>query len=119
MESVLLAAAMMAASTNAAPVNAPAAGGALDQRCFRLMADLAEDQDPRVQGLGRMAAQYFLGRIDAADPGFDPDAAMDAPAPAGAERQQLLGRCGDAMQAGGRNFRSIGQQLAPRGRPTI
>lgn len=119
MESVLLAAAMMAASTNAVPGNDPVAGGALDQRCFRLMADLAEDRDPRVQGLGRMAAQYFLGRIDAADPGFDPDAAMDAPAPAGAERQSLLGQCGDAMQAGGRDFRTIGRQLAPRGRPTV
>ena len=119
MESVLLAAAMMAASTNAAPVNAPAGGAALDQRCFRLMADLAEDQDPRVQDLGRMAAQYFLGRIDAADPGFDSDAALDAPAPSGAERQRLLGQCGDAMQAGGRDFRTIGQQLTPRGRPTI
>ena len=120
MESVLLAAAMMAASTNAAPGNDLVAGAALDQRCFRLMADLAEDRDPRVQGLGRMAAQYFLGRIDAARPGFDPDAVLDAPVPSGEERQQLLGQCGDAMQAGGRDFRTIGQQLAPsRGRPTI
>ena len=118
MESVLLAAAMMAASTNAAPGNVPAAGAMLDQRCFRLMAELAGDRDPRVQGLGRMAAQYFLGRLDAADPGFDSDAVMDGPAPAGAERQQLLGQCGDAMQAGGRDFRTIGQQLAPRGRRT-
>ena len=119
MESVLLAAAMMAASTNAAPGNDPVAGPALDQRCFRLMADLAEDRDPRVQGLGRMAAQYFLGRIDAAEPGFDPDSAMEAAPPQGAERAQLLGRCGDAMQAGGRDFRSIGEQLTPRRRPTI
>ena len=119
MESVLLAAAMLAASTNAAPVDAPAAGAVLDQRCFRLMADLAEDRDPRVQGLGRTAAQYFLGRIDAAEPGFDPDAAMDSPVPAGAERQRLLGQCGDAMQAGGRDFRTIGRRLAPRGRPAV
>lgn len=119
MESVLLAAAMMAASTNAAPVNEPVAGAALDQRCFRLMADLAEDQDPRVQGLGRMAAQYFLGRLDSAHPGFDPDAAMDAPAPSGADRQQLLGQCGDALQAGGRDFRTLGHALAPRGRPAV
>jgi hypothetical protein len=119
MESVLIAAAMMAAST-VAPVNEPVTGAALDQRCFRLMADLAEDRDPRVQGLGRMAAQYFLGRIDAAEPGFDPDAMLEAAAPQGAERQTLLGRCGDAMQAGGRDFRTIGQQLAPsRRRPTI
>ena len=119
MESVLLAAAMLAASTNAAPVDAPAAGAVLDQRCFRLMADLAEDGDPRIRGLGRTAAQYFLGRIDAAEPGFDPDAAMDSPVPAGAERQQLLGQCGDAMQAGGRDFRTIGRRLAPRGRPAV
>ena len=119
MESVLLAAAMLAASTNAAPVDAPATGAVLDQRCFRLMADLAEDRDPRVQGLGRTAAQYFLGRIDAAEPGFDPDAAMDSPVPAGAERQRLLGQCGDAMQAGGRDFRTIGRRLAPRGRPAV
>ena len=83
MESVLLAAAMLAASTNAAPVDAPAAGAVLDQRCFRLMADLAEDGDPRIRGLGRTAAQYFLGRIDAARPGFDPDSALEAPAPFG------------------------------------
>ena len=119
MESVLLAAAMLAASTNAVPGNDPVAGGAFDQRCFRLMADLAEDRDPRVQGLGRMAAQYFLGRIDAANPGFDPDAIMDAPVPVGAERQQLLGQCGDAMQSGGRDFRTIGRQLAPQRRPTV
>jgi hypothetical protein len=118
MESVLLAAAMMAAST-VAPVSEPVAGPALDQRCFRLMADLAEDRDPRVQGLGRMAAQYFLGRIDAAETGFDADAAMEAAPPQGAEREQLLGRCGDAMQAGGRDFRSIGEQLAPPRRPTV
>ena len=119
MESVLIAAALLAAAPTQTPVNEPVSPAALDERCFRLMADLAEDRDPRVQGLGRMAAQYFLGRIDAADPGFDPDAAMDAPAPAGAERQQLLGQCGNAMQAGGRDFRTIGQQLAPRGRPTV
>jgi hypothetical protein len=118
MESVLLAAAMMAAST-IAPVNEPVSGPALNQRCFRLMADLAEDRDPRVQGLGRMAAQYFLGRIDAAQPGFDPASALEAEAPAGAERAQLLARCGDAMQAGGHDFRSIGEALVPRGRPTV
>jgi len=118
MESVLIAASLMAAAATLAPAQPPATAAALDQRCFRLMADLAEDQDPRIQSLGRVAAQYFLGRIDAAESGFDPDAALAAEAPAGAERDQLLGRCGDAMQAGGRDFRSIGEALAPRGRPT-
>ena len=118
MESVLLAAMITAAST-LAPANEPAAAAALDQRCFRLMADLAEDEDPRIRSLGRTAAQYFLGRIDAAAPGFDADAALDGPAPAGAARTRLLDACGDAMQAGGRDFRSIGRALAPPRRPTI
>ena len=116
MESVLLAAALLAAAPTQTPVNEPVSPVALDQRCFRLMADLAETEDPRIQSLGRMAAQYFLGRIDAAAPGFDPAAA--APAEPG-DRDQLLRRCGDAMQAGGRDFRSIGEALAPPRRPTI
>jgi hypothetical protein len=116
MESVLLAASMIMA---AAPTTEPAqAAAALDQRCFRLMGALARDEDPRIQSLGRTAAQYFLGRIDAAEPGFDPEAALAADAPSGAERDDLLGRCGDAMQAGGRDFRTIGQALtAPTRRP--
>jgi hypothetical protein len=113
MESVLIAA-LLAAASPSAP--AGDAATALDQRCFGLMAQLAEDDDPRVRSLGRVAAQYFLGRIDAASPGFDPAGA--APPRAG-ERQALLSRCGDAMQAGGRDFREIGEQLAvPRSRPS-
>jgi len=111
MESVLIAA-MIAAAPTPAPV--ADAATALDQRCFGLMAQLAEDDDPRVRSLGRVAAQYFLGRIDAASPGFDP---AEASAPAPGDRQALLRRCGDAMQAGGRDFRSIGQALAPGARP--
>jgi hypothetical protein len=118
MESVLLAA-MITAASPIAPANEPAVVAALDQRCFRLMADLAEDGDPRIRGLGRTAAQYFLGRIDAARPGFDSDAALEAPAPQGSERTRLLGACGNAMSAGGRDFRSIGEALAPPTRPTI
>lgn len=119
MESVLLAAALLAVAPTQTPVNEPVSPAALNERCFRLMADLAEAEDPRIQSLGRMAAQYFLGRIDAARPGFDSGAALDADAPEGGEREQLLVRCGDAMQAGGRDFRSIGEALAPPRRPTI
>ena len=111
MESVLIAA-MIAAAPTPAPV--ADAATALDQRCFGLMAQLAEDDDPRVRSLGRVAAQYFLGRIDAASPGFDP---AEASAPAPGDHQALLRRCGDAMQAGGRDFRSIGRALAPGARP--
>ena len=111
MESVLIAVVLAAAPTHAPVADAATA---LDQRCFGLMAQLAEDDDPRVRSLGRVAAQYFLGRIDSASPGFDP---AEAAAPAPRDHEALLRRCGDAMQAGGRDFRSIGQALAPPVRP--
>ena len=118
MESVLIAVSLMAAASTSAPAHSPDTDSALDRRCFRLMADLAEDSDPRIQSLGQTAAQYFLGRIDATDPGFDAAAWLHSAAPEGAERTELLSRCGDAMQAGGHDFRAIGQQLAaPARRP--
>ena len=114
MESVLLAA--LVAATPLASTEAPGAAAPLDIRCFQLMAELAEDEDPRTRSTGRIAAQYFLGRIDAAAPGAD----LAGAAPAGAgEREQLLRQCGEAMQAGGRDFRAIGETLAPPGRPTV
>jgi hypothetical protein len=113
MASVLIAA-LLAAAPPQAPANAPAPGPALDRACFALMAELADGDDPRMRPIGRIAAQYFLGRIDSADPAFD----AEAPLPASANRGDLLRRCGDAMQAGGRDFRSIGEALAPAARPT-
>ena len=112
MESVLIAVVLAAASPSAPAADAATA---LDQRCFGLMAQLAEEDDPRVRSLGRVAAQYFLGRIDAAAPGFDPE---NAAPPEPGDHSALLRRCGDAMQAGGRDFRSIGQALAPGSRPS-
>ena len=108
MDSVLIAA-LFAAASPVAPVED---ANALDIRCFSLMAQLAEEDDPRVRSLSRVAAQYFLGRIDAASPGFDPDSAA---AVGSGERTELMRRCGDAMASGGRDFRSIGQALAPSG----
>ena len=113
MESVLIAA-LVAATPIALPASADPAP--LDQRCFRLMADLAEDEDPAAPRLGRVAAQYFLGRIDAAAPGFDPEAALEQGA-SGEDAGALLRQCGDAMQAGGHDFRTIGEALAPTARP--
>ena len=111
MESVLVAA-LLAASSPAAGAPAP-----LDLRCFGLMAELAEDGDPRVAGAGRIGAQYFLGRIDAVEPDFDP---ADSPAaPEGAARAQLLRQCGDAMESGGLDFDALSRALAPPSRPTV
>jgi hypothetical protein len=100
------------AAAHPAPVAAPAP---LDVGCFRLMADYADDADPRVRSVGQVGAQYFLGRIDAVAPGFDIDEA--GPAPAGAARAALLRRCGAAMERAGHDFRAIGRTLEPA-RPT-
>jgi len=110
MISVLLAALLAAPHPPSRAAPAP-----LDVGCFRLMADYAEDADPRVQSVGRVGAQYFLGRIDAATPGFDIDEAGSMPSDAA--RIALLRRCGDAMQRAGHDFRAIGRTLEPA-RPT-
>jgi hypothetical protein len=114
MESVLIAA-LLAASPSAPPAEATASAG-LDLRCFRLMAELAEDEDPRVRASGRIAAQYFLGRIDAAQPGADLGAAA---VPVGEARERLLTQCGNALERGGRDFHNIGETLAAPSRPTV
>ena len=75
------------------------------------MAELAEDDDPRVRSAGITGAQYFLGRIDVHAPGFDADAAGTAE-PNEAERAQLISQCSALMGAGGRDFRAIGERLA-------
>ncbi len=91
---------------------------ALDLHCYRLMTQLAEDADPRVSAVGLTGAQYFLGRIDASAPGFDPDIAAHEAGLTDAQQGQLVGQCGALMGAGGRDFRAIGQRLV-RQRPTV
>jgi len=111
MESVLIAALLAASPMAASGENA---GASLDRQCFALMASLAEDEDPRISGVGSVAAQYFLGRLDAAG---EIDAEAAAAAPEGAARTALLRRCGDAMPA--RDFRALGEALSlPSSRPT-
>ena len=98
-------------------LSSAADANSLDLRCYRLMAELAREDDPRVRSAGMTGAHYFLGRLDAADPDFDPDAeAGDAPVPL-VEREALVRRCGQAMGAGGRDFRALGQRLVRRGDP--
>jgi len=91
---------------------------ALDLQCYHLMAQLAENADPRVSAAGLTGAQYFLGRIDASAPGFDPDGAGEEAGLTDPQQSQLVGQCGALMGAGGRDFRAIGQPLA-RQRPTV
>ena len=114
MESVLIAL-LVSATSPAAPADA---GGPapLDLRCFRLMADLADDQDPRIRSMGTVGAQYFLGRIDAAAPGFDVDQALEGSV---GDRDGLLRECGEVLRAGGRDFRAIGESLATTRRNQI
>lgn len=82
-----------------------------DLRCYRLMAELSARDDPRIRSAGLTGAQYFLGRIDARAPGFDPAEDSGAVVPE-AERGALIGQCGALMGTGGRDFRAIGERLA-------
>jgi hypothetical protein len=112
MQSVLIAL-LISASAPAGPADA-GVPASVDLDCFRLMAELAGDTDPRIRSMGTVGAQYFLGRIDAAAPGFDVDRTMNR---ATGDREALLRRCGEVLRAGGRDFRDIGESLAMRGRP--
>ena len=112
MDSVLIAA-LVAATPIALPASADPQP--LDLRCFRLMAELAEDEDPRIRSVGRVGAQYFLGRIDAAAPGFDPGTVQEEAS--GEDAGTLLRQCGEVMDAGGHDFRTIGEALTPAARP--
>ena len=118
MESVFIALFVVAAppavaAEGGSPAALPAA--VLDVRCFQLMAELSDDSDPRIRSLGRVAAQYFLGRIDAAAPEFDVDATREAIP----DRTALVRQCSQVMQQGGHDFRAIGESLMPEARPRI
>jgi len=94
-----------------APADAPQSAAVLDLRCYRLMAELAGDDDPRISSAGLTGAQYFLGRIDARSPG--PAVGRgDGEALAETEREQLIGQCGKVMDDAGHDFRVIGKALA-------
>ena len=94
-------------------LSSAADANSLDLRCYRLMAELAQADDPRVRSAGMTGAQYFLGRLDAAESDIDPEAAAEDPAPV-AEREALVRRCGEAMGADGRDFRALGESLVHR-----
>ena len=93
---------------------APAAGpDETDLGCYRLMAELTRASDPEVRTLGLAAAQYFLGRIDAAAPDYEV-----SPAPVSeAARPDLLRRCGERLNANGFDLRALGAP-AEATRPT-
>lgn len=116
MASVFMAALFAHFTAQGAAVPPPVPPSPQDVRCYRLMAELAQDDDPRISSAGLTGAQYFLGRIDARSPGFEPS--QDGAGLQESERAALIGQCGALMGAGGRDFRSLGQQLADR-RDTI
>lgn len=116
MASVFMAALFAHLTAQGAAVPSPQPPSPQDVRCYRLMAELAQDEDPRISSAGLTGAQYFLGRIDAGAPGYEPD--PQAAGIAERERAALIGQCGALMGAGGRDFRSLGRQLADQ-RETI
>ena len=97
--------AIVLAALVAAP---PAAPAALDLDCFRLMAELSRQQNPEARALGLAAANFFLGRIDAAAQGFDVRAASGAPA---GDRADLVRRCGETLGAAGFDLGALRRSL--------
>lgn len=105
----LLLGALLASAPAGAAAPAPAD---LDLRCYRLMAELASSEDPQARTLGITAAHFFLGRLDAAAPGSD---TRSVAAPSGDERSRLLGRCSEALGAGGFDVRALGRTMEEPG----
>lgn len=81
-----------------AAVAAAAAPSETDLRCYRLMAELAQAEQPAARALGLGAASWFLGRIDAAAPGYDVARLPGVPR---RERPALARRCAALLEAGG------------------
>ncbi|HZF93742.1 MAG TPA: hypothetical protein VEZ20_02600 [Allosphingosinicella sp.] len=106
MNAILLAA-LLASPQAAAPDPA-------DLRCYRLMADLARAEEPAARALGLSAAHFFIGRIDAAVPGYD---LARAPAVPESERADLLARCTQTLGASGFDPEGLGERL-DRPQPT-
>jgi hypothetical protein len=102
---------LLAAMLAAGPSPAATTPDESDLRCYRVMAELARAENPAARGVGLAAAHYFLGRIDAAAPGYD---TSSAPAVSPAERPALIRRCGEALNANGFDLRALG---ASRDRP--
>lgn len=100
MNALLLAAALAAAPS--APVPSER-----DVRCFRLMAELARAEDSELRALGLASASFFLGRIDAAAPGFD----VRGAAPQAGDRAALLRDCSSALGASGFDLGALRRSL--------
>jgi hypothetical protein len=104
--------ALLLAALLASP-QAPAPDPA-DLRCYRLMADLARSDAAGARALGLSAAHFFIGRIDAAAPGYD---LARAPAVPAGERTELLARCTEVLGASGFDPEGLGERL-DRPQPT-
>jgi hypothetical protein len=76
------------------------------------MAELAASDDPRARTLGITAAHFFLGRLDAAAPGSE---SRTVAPPSAEERPRLLGRCSEALGAGGFDVGALGGALQEPG----
>jgi len=101
MHTLLLAA--LAATVSPADAAAPAPAE-IDVRCYRAMAVLARQDDPQARSLGMAAASYFLGRIDAAVPGYDVSLARGAVT--ASEQPGLVAQCSAILAESGVDLRA-------------
>lgn len=87
-----------------------------DVRCLIVVGQLSKSEDPELRDAGRVASQYFLGRIDGRAPALDLEAAIAAEgAAAVADQKDLFLYCGELMKKRGAEVEAIGNRLVARG----
>ena len=87
-----------------------------DVHCLIAVGQLVKSDDPKLRDAGRLAGQYFLGRIDGRAPALDLEAAVAAEiAAATAEQKALFTYCGELMRKRGQEVEAIGNRLTARG----
>ena len=111
----MLAAFLLAATTPATPASVDA-----DLRCLAVatMALGSGAAEAQRQGL-IVAAMYFVGRIDAARPGFDYEKELGDLLTDPATIRSLAAdaaRCGAVLQERGQVLQSVGEKLQQRGK---
>ncbi len=87
-----------------------------DVRCLIIVGQLSKSEDPQVRDAGRIAGQYFLGRIDGRAPALDLESAVAAEVAAAiADQKALFPYCGDLMKKRGAEVEAVGKRLTARG----
>jgi hypothetical protein len=110
---IVLAAGAPQAGHAVAEVNSPTSAlSQADVECIVVALNMMNNDDPKVKAAALSGFLYYIGRIDGREPEFDLEHAVIAEVHR-TEGKPLTGavRCGQVMQARGRQIVSLGQRL--------